>query len=142
MPGRFPVDGPGRYELLYVSGGGWTAGGPGAGGGTRVAESARDSELHPAESLTLVVSPSVRQSGEFVLKAEEFVLRLGLRSRGERGDGARVFGGGAASSTRHGGWRRMDAGAGLRVCGFGVYGVRSRLIERAIRFDVKALVFG
>jgi hypothetical protein len=34
-------------------------------------------------SLTLALSPSLRQSGEFVRKAEEFVRRLGLRDRGD-----------------------------------------------------------
>src|SRR5215475_845659 len=36
-----------------------------------------------AGSLTLVVSPSARQSGEFVRKAEEFLRRLGIRPRGD-----------------------------------------------------------
>ncbi|HTS28204.1 MAG TPA: terminase family protein [Bryobacteraceae bacterium] len=36
-----------------------------------------------AESLTLVVSPSARQSGEFVRKAEEFAARLGVRVKGD-----------------------------------------------------------
>ena len=36
-----------------------------------------------AGSLTLVVSPSARQSGEFVRKAEEFVRRLGIRPQGD-----------------------------------------------------------
>ena len=36
-----------------------------------------------AESLTLVLSPSGRQSGEFLKKAEEFVRRLGVRPRGD-----------------------------------------------------------
>jgi hypothetical protein len=35
------------------------------------------------ESLTLVLSPSGRQSGEFLRKAEEFVRRLGIRVRGD-----------------------------------------------------------
>ena len=35
------------------------------------------------ESLTLVVSPSARQSGEFVRKAEEFVSRMGIKVRGD-----------------------------------------------------------
>src|SRR4051812_28721472 len=35
------------------------------------------------QSLTLVVSPSARQSGEFVRKAEGFVRRLGMRVRGD-----------------------------------------------------------
>jgi phage FluMu gp28-like protein len=36
-----------------------------------------------AESLTLVVSPSARQSGEFVRKAAQFAQRLGIRPRGD-----------------------------------------------------------
>jgi hypothetical protein len=36
-----------------------------------------------AGTLTLVLSPSGRQSGEFLKKAEEFVRRLGLRPRGD-----------------------------------------------------------
>ena len=35
------------------------------------------------ESLTLVVSPSARQSGEFVRKAEGFARRLGMRVKGD-----------------------------------------------------------
>jgi len=35
------------------------------------------------ESLTLVVSPSARQSGEFVRKAAGFVRRLGIRPKGD-----------------------------------------------------------
>jgi hypothetical protein len=34
-------------------------------------------------SLTLVVSPSARQSGEFLRKAGEFVRRMGIRPRGD-----------------------------------------------------------
>jgi hypothetical protein len=34
-------------------------------------------------SLTLVVSPSARQSGEFLKKAREFVRRLGIRPKGD-----------------------------------------------------------
>jgi hypothetical protein len=34
-------------------------------------------------SLTLVVSPSARQSGEFVRKAAEFLRRLGIRPKGD-----------------------------------------------------------
>ena len=37
---------------------------------------------HP-DSLILVLSPSGRQSGEFVRKAEEFVSRLGIKVRGD-----------------------------------------------------------
>ncbi len=36
-----------------------------------------------AGSLTLVVSPSARQSGEFLRKAEEFVRRMKLKPRGD-----------------------------------------------------------
>src|SRR5580704_5470350 len=36
-----------------------------------------------AGSLTLVLSPSGRQSGEFLRKAEAFVQRLGIRVRGD-----------------------------------------------------------
>jgi hypothetical protein len=36
-----------------------------------------------AGSLTLVVTPSARQSGEFLRKAEEFVRRLGIKVRGD-----------------------------------------------------------
>ncbi len=36
-----------------------------------------------AESLTLVVSPSARQSGEFLRKAAGFVRRMGFRVRGD-----------------------------------------------------------
>jgi len=36
-----------------------------------------------AESLTLVVSPSARQSGEFLRKATGFVRRLGIRPKGD-----------------------------------------------------------
>jgi len=40
-----------------------------------------------AESLTLVVSPSARQSGEFLRKAGGFLRRLGIRPKGD-GDNA------------------------------------------------------
>jgi hypothetical protein len=36
-----------------------------------------------AGSLTLVVTPSARQSGEFLRKAEEFVRKLGIKVRGD-----------------------------------------------------------
>jgi hypothetical protein len=36
-----------------------------------------------AESLTLVVTPSARQSGEFLRKAAGFVRRLGVRAKGD-----------------------------------------------------------
>ena len=35
------------------------------------------------DSLILVLSPSARQSGELVRKAEEFVSRLGIKARGD-----------------------------------------------------------
>jgi len=38
---------------------------------------------HEAGSLTLVVSPSERQSGEFLRKAAGFVRRLGVRTKGD-----------------------------------------------------------
>ena len=40
-----------------------------------------------SESLTLVVSPSARQSGEFLRKAEGFVRRLGIRPKGDGENG-------------------------------------------------------
>ena len=39
--------------------------------------------FHEAESLTMVVSPSARQSGEFLRKANGFVRKLGLRPKGD-----------------------------------------------------------
>jgi len=36
-----------------------------------------------AKSLTLVVSPSARQSGEFLRKATEFARRLGIKPKGD-----------------------------------------------------------
>jgi hypothetical protein len=39
--------------------------------------------LHYEGSLTLVVSPSARQRGEFLRKAEEFVRRLKIKPRGD-----------------------------------------------------------
>src|ERR1035437_6981280 len=38
---------------------------------------------HTAESLTVVVSPSFRQSGEFLRKATGFARMLGIRSKGD-----------------------------------------------------------
>jgi Terminase large subunit, T4likevirus-type, N-terminal len=38
---------------------------------------------HTAESLTVVVSPSGRQSGEFLRKATKFVRKLGIRPKGD-----------------------------------------------------------
>jgi hypothetical protein len=40
-------------------------------------------QAYHAESLTLVVSPSARQSGEFLRKAAGFVRRLGIRPKGD-----------------------------------------------------------
>ena len=53
-----------------------------------------------AESLSVVVSPSARQSAEFVRKAEGFARRLGMRTRGDGtneislafGNGSRIVG--------------------------------------------------
>jgi hypothetical protein len=39
--------------------------------------------IHFAESLTLVVSPSLRQSGEFLRKATGFARKLGIRPKGD-----------------------------------------------------------
>jgi hypothetical protein len=39
--------------------------------------------LHEAESLTVVVSPSGRQSGEFLRKAVGFARKLGIRPKGD-----------------------------------------------------------
>src|SRR6266567_6775762 len=36
-----------------------------------------------AESLTIAVSPTARQTGEFLRKAEQFVRKLGLPARGD-----------------------------------------------------------
>ena len=91
-----------------------------------------------AGSLTLVVSPSARQSGEFVRKAEEFVRRLGMRVKGdgdneisvafaervadcgaagERGHGARVFGGEPAAGGRGGAGERRTVPGGAADAG-------------------------
>jgi hypothetical protein len=39
--------------------------------------------VHNAESLTIVVSPTGRQSAELVRKAEQFTRRLGLKAKGD-----------------------------------------------------------
>ena len=39
--------------------------------------------LHTTESLTIVVSPSARQSGEFLRKVSDFLRKLGIRPRGD-----------------------------------------------------------
>ena len=52
------------------------------------AKAVRQASIEP-ESLTLVVSPSARQSGEFLRKASDFVRKLGIKPKG---DGARIVG--------------------------------------------------
>jgi hypothetical protein len=54
---------------------------------TLTAVKAVHNAMYAEGSVTLVVSPSQRQSGEFVRKASQFVRRLGLRVRGD-GDNA------------------------------------------------------
>jgi hypothetical protein len=54
---------------------------------TLTAVKAVHNALYAKGSLTLVVSPTERQSGDFVRKASHFVRRLGLRVRGD-GDNA------------------------------------------------------
>jgi hypothetical protein len=39
--------------------------------------------VHNAESLTIVVSPTARQSAELVRKAEQFTRRLGIKAKGD-----------------------------------------------------------
>ncbi len=46
------------------------------------AKAVRQASIEP-ESLTLVVSPSARQSGEFLRKASDFVRRLGVKPKGD-----------------------------------------------------------
>jgi hypothetical protein len=63
------------------------------GNSTVTAAKAVHAAITRAESLTVVVSPSARQSGEFVRKAESFVRRrLGMRVRGDgdKRDAARL----------------------------------------------------
>lgn len=50
---------------------------------TVTAAKALHGAMHEAGSLTLVVSPSARQSGEFLRKASGFAQRLGIRPRGD-----------------------------------------------------------
>ena len=50
---------------------------------TIAAAKAIHTAFHEAESLTVVVSPSSRQSGELVRKAEVFARRLGVRVKGD-----------------------------------------------------------
>jgi hypothetical protein len=50
---------------------------------TIAAAKAMHTAIHEAESLTVVVSPSSRQSGELVRKAEGFARRLGIRAKGD-----------------------------------------------------------
>ncbi len=54
---------------------------------TLTAVKAVHNALYAPGSLTLVVSPTERQSGEFVRKASHFVSKLGIRPRGD-GDNA------------------------------------------------------
>jgi hypothetical protein len=63
------------------------------------AKAVYEANAHP-QSLTLVLSPSARQTGEFVRKAAAFVSRLGIRPKGDGGNecslalpnGARIVG--------------------------------------------------
>lgn len=65
---------------------------------------------HFAESLTLVVSPSARQSGEFLRKAAGFARQLGIRPKGdgdneislELPNGSRIVGLPGSEATVHG----------------------------------------
>ena len=50
---------------------------------TITAAKAMHHAMQKDESLTLVVSPSARQSGEFLRKAAEFARRLGIRPQGD-----------------------------------------------------------
>jgi hypothetical protein len=50
---------------------------------TILAAKAIHTAYHEAESLTIVVSPSSRQSGELVRKAEGFARRLGVKVKGD-----------------------------------------------------------
>lgn len=50
---------------------------------TITAATAVDGAARHAGSLTLVVSPSARQSAEFLRKAESFLRRLGIKPRGD-----------------------------------------------------------
>ena len=50
---------------------------------TTAAAKAIHMAVHVAESLTVVVSPSARQSGELVRKAEVFARRLGVKVKGD-----------------------------------------------------------
>jgi hypothetical protein len=54
---------------------------------TVTAAKAMHEAFHSPDSLTLVVSPSSRQSGEFLRKAEGFARKLGIRPKGD-GDNA------------------------------------------------------
>jgi hypothetical protein len=40
--------------------------------------------VHNSEGLTIVVSPTARQSAELVRKAEQFTRRLGIKAKGDR----------------------------------------------------------
>jgi len=50
---------------------------------TITAAKAMHEAMHTPESLTLVVSPSARQSGEFLRKASGFARKLGIRAKGD-----------------------------------------------------------
>jgi hypothetical protein len=50
---------------------------------TITAAKALHEAMHSPESLTLVVSPSARQSGEFLRKAAGFARKLGIRQKGD-----------------------------------------------------------
>jgi len=50
---------------------------------TTAAAKAIHQAYHEAESLTVVVSPTLRQSGELVRKAEVFAQRLGVKVKGD-----------------------------------------------------------
>jgi hypothetical protein len=50
---------------------------------TITAAKAMHEAMHTPESLTLVVSPSARQSGEFLRKAAGFARKLGIRAKGD-----------------------------------------------------------
>ena len=50
---------------------------------TVTAAKAMHHALHTPESLTLVVTPSARQSGEFLRKAEQFARKLKIRPKGD-----------------------------------------------------------
>jgi hypothetical protein len=77
---------------------------------TIIAAKAVHQATHEAGSLTVVVSPSGRQSGEFLRKAAGFVKKLGIRAKGdgdneislELPNGARIVGLPGSESTVRG----------------------------------------